>query len=70
MSRFTAVPFKRNASCTYMAEEVHSSVAGLTALRWEMAKTHLNPTALLLGEGRLIEIFSSFDIYCSALEKE
>lgn len=53
-----------------MAEEVHSSVSGLTALRWETAKMGLNHTALLLGEGRLAGIFSSFDIFCSALERE
>lgn len=40
---------KKHVSWAYTAEEVHSSVAGLTALCWEIAKTRLNPTALLLG---------------------
>jgi len=53
-----------------MAEEVHSSGPGLAALHWETAKTRLSPTALLLGNGELTEILSSFDIYCSTLEKE
>lgn len=61
---------KKRMSCTYMAEAVHSSLAGLTALHWEAAKTHLNPSASLLGEGRLAEIFLSFNIHCSALGKE
>lgn len=37
-------------SCAYMAEEVHSSVAGLTALHWEVAKTRLNSQPCCSGQ--------------------